>query len=376
MSSRKFIAFVGIFVFLVVGFVSGMNYVVDPYGLYNSDILRLDKPEQSSKMKLVKALKIESLKPKSITLGTSRTEFGYDPSHSYFIQPAYNLATSGASMYENRMYFEKAINQGNLEKVLIVADWIMFNTKEMKKTSDFETYFNSPYIYNYLLSIDSFKDSFLTIKNQKEGTQYLENGQRDHNFNWKNILKSGGHLKKMNNDEKNYYRAYSVNYTYKDTRKQSFPDFEEIIELCYENEIELDIIFGPSHIRQWEAFAYYHDYDIWLQWKKDVVLSIEKVASKYYKKPFRVMDFSVYHPLTAEEVPKDPKVQMKWHWEGSHYKHELGLIVLDRLTGKSQYKDFGVKVDSTNIDKHLENLKKDRHIFIDTKKYREEVFND
>jgi len=30
MSSKKFIAFVGVFAFLIVGFVGGVNYVIDP----------------------------------------------------------------------------------------------------------------------------------------------------------------------------------------------------------------------------------------------------------------------------------------------------------------------------------------------------------
>ena len=65
---------------------------------------------------------------------------------------------------------------------------------------------------------------------------------------------------------------------------------------------------------------------------------------------------------------------MKWHWEASQYKHELGLIVLNRLIGLSEYQDFGVVLNSTNIKKHLENQKKQRAIFIDSEKYKKEVF--
>jgi len=73
-------------------------------------------------------------------------------------------------------------------------------------------------------------------------------------------------------------------------------------------------------------------------------------------------------------VPTDPKIEMKWHWEASHYKHELGLIVLDRLIGLSEYQDFGVVLNSGNIKEHLENQKKQRAIFIDSEKYKKEVF--
>ena len=86
------------------------------------------------------------------------------------------------------------------------------------------------------------------------------------------------------------------------------------------------------------------------------------------------MDFSIYHELTAETVPTNTKEKMKYHWEASHYKKELGDIVLDRLLDISPYKDFGVELNIQNIDNHIQNLREDRVKFIDTEAYRKEVF--
>ena len=206
----------------------------------------------------------------------------------------------------------------------------------------------------------------------------MENGQRDWYFNQENIDKQGGHLKVMNKDEKDYYRNSNYKFNsniYQDTQKSSFEDFRKILELCYQNNIKLDIVFGPSHIRQWEAYDYYQDIETWYKWKKDVVLFVEKIADEQEKTPYRIMDFSVYHELTAETVPTNPKEKMKYHWEASHYKKELGDIVLDRLLDISPYKDFGVELNIQNIDNHIQNLREDRVKFIDTEAYRKEVFS-
>jgi hypothetical protein len=40
----------------------------------------------------------------------------------------------------------------------------------------------------------------------------------------------------------------------------------------------------------------------------------------------------------------------------------------------SPYKDFGVELNSENIDFHIQNLREDRVKFIDTEAYRKEVF--
>jgi len=373
MNSKKWIK-IWFIIIIMIPIIGGFNYMIDPYGLYGTKYFNFDKIKRSNKMRLIKAIKTKEIKPTSICLGTSRTEYGYDPTHKYFIKPSYNLAVSGASMYETKLNFQNALKQGNLKKVLLVADYIMFNEPDQKYINDFESYFEDKNIYTYLFSIDTLKDSLLTIKGGDNGSIYLDNGQQEHYHNWKNILKNGGHLAFMKKYEKNYYKDYSTNYTYKDTGKKSFPDFEYIVKKCYENNIELDIIFGPSHIRQWEALNYYLGFDKWLQWKKDVVLSVNKIANQYGKKQFRIMDFSVYHKLTAEKVPTDKNTKMKYHWEASHYKNELGKIVLDRLVGDSKFKDFGVELNLDNIDEHLRQQEINRHKFIDVEKYQIEVF--
>ncbi|MGJ0319781.1 hypothetical protein [Aliarcobacter cryaerophilus] len=376
MSSKKFLKVVFGLLFLGVLFVGGVNYIVDPYGIYKTNIFP-NKPEQDKNIRLEKVAKVEEFKPVSISLGTSRTEYGYDPNHQYFSKPAYNLAVSAASLYENRLYLEYSIKQGNLKEVLLVADWRMFNDPKMRKSDDFENSFNVENNYKQLFSMDLFKSSFKTIINQKSKSTYLENGQRDWYFNQENIDKQGGHIKVMNEDEKIYYKRSDFKYNsniYQDTKESSFDDFRKILELCYQNNIKLDIVFGPSHIRQWEAYDYYQDIETWYKWKKDVVLFVAKIANEQQKTPYRIMDFSVYHELTAETVPTNPKEKMKYHWEASHYKKELGDIVLDRLLDISPYKDFGVELNSDNIDNHIQKLREDRVKFIDTEAYRKEVF--
>lgn len=369
MKSIKWIKIFFSLILITTIFIGAINYIVDPYGIYNMNVFK-NKPKQSNKIKLVKAIKVKEIKPASIVLGTSRAEYGYDPTHEYFIKPSYNLATSGSSVYENKLYLKWALKQGNLKKVLLVADYIMFNNKTQRSVDDFETYFNDKNIYSLLFSLDVFKDSYKTVFNNKKLSEYLQNGQKDHNNSWSDILKNGGHLEKMKRDESKYYKNYLTNYEYQDTKKESFQDFEEILKLCYENNIELDIVFGPSHIRQWEALNYYLNINKWFEWKRDIIFFVDKIGKQYNKESFRIMDFSVYHFLTSEIVPINKNIQMKYYWEGSHYKNELGLIVLDRLTGNDKYKDFGVQLNIKNIDEYLEQQKIDRYKFINTEKYR------
>lgn len=379
MNNKKFLKIVFGLCFFISFAIVSINYIVNPYGVYRTIDFFPNKPEQDKNIRLVKATKISKIKPVSIVLGTSRTEFGYDPNHKYFIKPSYNLGLSAASLYEIKKYLEHTIAQGNLKKVLLVVDWISFNNEKMIKSEDFESYFEEDNIYKQLFSIDLFKSSLNTIRKQKTKNSYLENGQKDFYLNQEKINKGGGHLQVMKEKEKVYYTKERYKYNsniYQDTRKYSFDDFKNILELCYKNDIVLDIVMGPSHVRQWEAFDYYQNIETWYEWKKDIVLFVEKIAKDNNKGPFRIMDFSVYHEFTTEIIPTNSKEKMKYYWESSHYKNELGRVVLDRLADISDNKDFGIELNSQNINEHIQNLRNSRNKFIDTKAYREEVFND
>ncbi|WP_462189768.1 hypothetical protein [Campylobacter concisus] len=205
----------------------------------------------------------------------------------------------------------------------------------------------------------------------------FENGNAAvlHNGNTILFLKHNNYADEFKSVEKDYYKNNSKNYTYTNTGKNSFLDFEELLEIAYKNDVDTDIIFNPSHIRLWESLDYFIGLDTWYKWKKDIVLTVEKVAKKYNKKPFRVVDFAVYHEITNEKIPTDG-AKMKFYFESSHYTPKLGNIVLDRLMNKSSYKDFGVEITSKNIDAHIEKQKSLRSKFINTQEYRQEVFGD
>lgn len=360
---------------IVLSCVFLFNYIIDPYGLYKTNFF-LNKPIDATQARVVKLFKAKDIEPVSIVVGTSRADLGIDPDHIYFKKPSYNLSIAGASLYEIKYYIKEMILEGNVKDILLVLDWRMFNDL-LKKVPEFETYFDNFNPYRYIINTQTLKDSYATLKNRNIQSMYLKNGLLSSNGMSNHVKSSGGHLSLMKKEEKFYYSIFpNDNNMYISTKQDSFDDFIEILELSYSNNIKLDIIFGPSHIRQWEAFSYYHDIEKWYRWKKDIVLSVEKIAKEQNKIPFRVMDFSVYHEITSEEVPSSPEISMQYYWESSHYKKELGDIVLDRLLDISSYKDFGVELNSQNIDNHIQKLREDRVEFIDTKAYRKEVFGE
>jgi len=277
-------------------------------------------------------------------------------------------------MYESRKFFEYALKFGNLKKVLLGLSYVSFNRPMQKTVSDFESYFNMNY-FKYILTYDQLIDSIFTILKIMPTQSHFKNGVADPNFGLKKIIENGTYLHNFKALEKNFYRDISTDYRYKDTGRNSFEDFELIVKKCYENNISLDMIISPTHVRLWEVLDYKVGYDRFLKWKKDVVVAVDKISKKYNKKPFRIFDFAVYHKLTNEKIPEKPGIEMRYFRDTSHFTFVIGNIILDRLMGKTDYEDFGVELNTNNIDEHLKKLKNDRAKFIDTEVYIKEVFS-
>lgn len=360
----------------LISLIFAVNYFVDPYGIYNNNVFNFKKITQSEKMRFIKPLVVEQIKPKSIILGTSRAEHGFDPQHPYFLKPSYNFGLTSASMYEVTTNLKFAIKQGALKEVLLVLDYRMFNDKNQKQLDEFESYFDgSKGRYHYLYSLDTFKDSLQTIfKTYKPFFMYHPQGHIMHEYEIAKIKKTAGQLDNMNKYEKNYYKLLKPNYIYKDSKKSSFKDFDELLHLCHKNHIKLEIIFGSSHIRQWEALSYYLGDDTFSKWKKDVVYRVEKISRELHQKPYKIIDFSIYHELTSEKMPNRNQI-MKYYYDASHYNQKLGSIILDTLNNNAQYIGFGIEINSKNIDQHLKHQKSIKEDFINVKCYREEVFS-
>ena len=67
----------------------------------------------------------------------------------------------------------------------------------------------------------------------------------------------------------------------------------------------------------------------------------------------------------------DMETEMHWYRDSSHYKKELGDLMLDRIfnyhgSNRVVSDDFGVLLNSENIDSHLQKIRSDRQHYHDT----------
>jgi len=353
------------------------NWFMNPYGIYNSpeiDGLNKRKPLFAGQLRLAKAWTIYKRKPDAIILGSSRSECGLDPNHPGWknAEEVYNLAISGGNMYEALRYFQHAHALKPQKKVVLGLDFRMFNAfekggvggfKDSRLVAKADGSVNPQFsIFEKIImlaSMDVLRDSIKTFKKQEKDLQYLPNGQVSWKVNAKQNDRLGGHHKAFRFTEKKnmnqiwFQRPHEYEFIDPNTGESTFDDLGKLLDTAYRDNIDLRMLISPSHARLWEAL---HAVGLWSkfeQWKRKLVIINEQQAKKYGKQPFPLWDFSGYNRYTTENITEN----MKWYWEASHYKQELGNIVLDSVFGRKIADDFGVLVNTKNIDKHLAEIR-------------------
>jgi hypothetical protein len=355
--------------------VCSVNIVVDPYGIFRFTIitgLNKFKPIQSQNVRLFKAVDVTRVKPKMVFLGSSRTDYGMNPSHPALenYQPVYNLAILGANIYEVRRYFEHALaNNPDLKKAIINIDFFMFNdlkedTPDFKESRLEKTGLTISDAFNSIFSIDALIASARTVKANVENPQamgpYYLNGQRDAEDTIENIygnqpnreifrktLKSNGFIDRANKGEK----VYEISQSY-------LKELQIIVDLCKKKGVDCQIFISPSHATHRESIRVSGVWPLFEQWHREVV----KIAP--------IWSFSGYNSITTEPISDN----MKNYIDPSHYRSEVGDLVLNRILKYDEDKvpdDFGVLLTPENIESHLQQVRSDREAW--AKKHPDEV---
>lgn len=363
---KKFTIRTVAFLLILLSLIMILVWVVDPFDIFNSPKIshfNENKPKVGRHSRVHKACVLQESKPKIIFMGSSRTEYGIDPDNRNFgTERVYNCAISAGVPVEYEYYADLAMKNG-VEHIIIGTDLFAFYSKDLLHAGFDTEVFNGPIPLRYFLSMDAFQSALKTIGSSKS-TSFLKTGQADSRVLQEELDDVGSYRQSFLNNEKHYV---SGNYGggFSKTKAEHWEAFERILDKAHRRNVKVTLFISPSHARQWEALSLAQGEEIFEEFKRKLVSVNEKTALRNKKHPFELWDFTGYGILTAENVPVDSSGTMKWYWDSSHYKKELGDIVLDRMfegnfSGGEKYPDFGVKLTEKTVEDHLKRLRADR----------------
>ncbi|HEX8962768.1 MAG TPA: hypothetical protein VF801_07170 [Rhodocyclaceae bacterium] len=364
--------------------LAGFNWLLDPYGVFDAPALpgiNTVKHGYANHLRLAKAHAVARIRPRAVILGSSRAETAFDPGHPGFpVRPVYNLAMSGAGIYEMLRYLQHAESVRRLDLAVAVVDFFGFNAawpvqpgfeeSRLRATADGTPSGGSATdLLAALLSRDATADSWWELRHQRDGgtTYDPRTGLRDESFDAPAILAAGGYREAFRNNA-DYFVRYGYYpskpprpFAFADRQADSFASFRRLMDTAHANGTRLILVIPPVHAEQLELIHVLGLWPLLEQWKRNLAGLVADDAARHPEaRACELWDFSGYNDITLEPVPAagDAVTRMHWYREGSHFTRAAGDLVLDRILGTpgraySGPKGFGIRLDRDNVEQVL-----------------------
>lgn len=390
-SHRHFISITASIIIGTLGVAAAFNWLVDPFNLYDSPRftgISAKKPLAYFYEPQTKSYALERLRPSGLILGNSRANFGLDPMMAPWSGKGYNAAYGGGSFNGAIFYFQRALSGGRLKQVVLAIDIDMFRKGKRSLAplqfgvDDFFQeagkerilWSRQPRIswWAPLLSYGATEASIATLRCQSAREQFilLKSGMVDVDLaqardtaRQRVIAFENRYLKFLYHPDENGKASLGV-------AKWKVESFKQILRLAHKENIGLIVLINPSHARKYELYRAAGVVTTIQEWKRLLVRVNNEEAQRAMRGPFPIWDFEGYNRYTTERVPESDNMgeNMQWYIEGSHYRRELGDLVLARIFGRDSnseenISDFGTSINTSNIESHF------RYIELSRKEY-------
>jgi hypothetical protein len=391
LKERAYLSILAVVCIAVVVVAGITNFIVDPYAMHGVvELVNVNhvKQESGTHARLYRANVISRRAPGVLALGTSRSARGISMDHpGWKGLPAerYNASLLGANIYEIERYFEHAHRTHPLTQVVVGLDFFAFNVYKHNQ-SDFNealvldaqrssTLSRRLEMLKIDVSSDTLYSSWLTIRCNRRDCDppFLPDGRENPALLERRLREDGGQRKA--------FRASAVlgltRLNFPPPRADFAlvgPDGEtqlkhlaRMIEIARKDHIDLRLFISPTHAIQSEVLRVAGLWPEFEGWKRQLVTLLDDDAHRHpAQQPIPLWDFSGYNSISTEPVPPsgDTTSRMKWYWESSHYRKELGDLVLDRLleyesAGRAIPMDFGILLTRDNLVHHLNAIRLD-----------------
>lgn len=353
---------------LVVGGVASLNYVVDPYLIHQWDSPQVQtlRPSREKLSAWGKTYAVARMRPAVLYLGNSRTELGLPTKSGHFgVMSVFNAALSGASAGDVMAMARHAIKVRAPDTVVWGLDAPSFsllagNTDfDRALVSDGVTYFVRRGLLDVKrgLTVDMTRDSIRVLRGTF-GAECLSslalNGQRDDACVANRIEGLGGTSAVITPRLQEYARGDGPT-------AQALDAFVDTLGQLCESGTRVRLYVNPTHALMLDALHWAGKWDAFERWQRGlaIVAALRRAAGCDVK----LYDFSGFNSVTTEPIPQVSRQgAMTYYWETSHYRVNVGHMMLDRMFGAGHGvpADFGVELAPSMMDGHLAGLRAQR----------------
>ena len=360
-AARHYVAVFCACVSVALALVSAINYRVDPYLLHQWDtpLLQRLRPTHEKLSVWGKTYAVARYRPAIVYIGNSRTEMGLPTSvQSVFAgKTVFNSAVSGASIGDAIRLAEHAARVSHIDTLVWGIDAPSFSMElgsaglEPGLTDAGPAFFARRALLNLKrgLTVDMTHDTWRILNGSYGGvclSSLALNGQRDKSCISDRIHGWGGTARAMLPRLQEFGDG-------KGPTALALQAFDASIARLCRGGTRLRLYINPTHALTLDALYWQGKWSAMQRWQRDLARLAERQRGQGCD--VRLYDFSGFNSITSEPIPQASGArEMRYYWEASHYRDNVGRYILARLFGAAPQPpaDFGVELDSASIAAH------------------------
>ncbi|MET0322603.1 MAG: hypothetical protein ABW069_17915 [Duganella sp.] len=356
---RRYVALLCATSLTALAAVAMLNYQVDPYLIHQWDTAKVRqlRPGREKLGAWGKTYALARLRPAVVYAGNSRTELGLPTATAQFgARTVFNAGLSGASLGDAMAMVAHAVTVGPPAVVVWGIDAPSFSL-EVGNT-DFDRALVATdrwYLWRRTL-IDLQRavtpDMTLDTLRLLRGTfgaichsSLALYGQRDDVCVRDRIDGWGGTRGAVLPRIREFIRGAGPT-------RQALAAFDQSLGRLCGARVQVRAYINPTHAMTVDALYRAGKGAALEQWQRDLAALFERYRDRGCDA--RVVDFSGFNSITTEPVPQaSGRAAMTYYWETSHYRTNVGHLILARLAGNlSVPSDFGVELAPQTVALH------------------------
>ena len=330
--------------------IGAFNYAIDPFDLWDAPRLQsLNSIKSIGNVRFAKPLQAEVRRPETVILGSSRALYGLDPRD--FPDPArtYNFGVHGLVAKQMRGYGEHILTDTPVKKLIIELGFFEFNASQIGAPTYDNAILGKAALLRalpiVLFSQEALGRSGRTITDSRKGAKLFN---RSDGFAYFRLDPRKDPASAFLDVIGELGRAGGIYGTPRNLA-EPLAAYRALLLDAKARGVEVVTFIAPEHASLLTVLDRNGMWPLYLSWER-------RLAEIAAETGVPLWDFSGYNAYTVTPLADGYRT----HFDASHFRPELGRLMLARMGGAAEPADFGVLLTPDVIERHLADLEAGR----------------
>lgn len=350
MRARRFLRhFLGA-VAAVMALIGAVNLAVDPFDLWGMPRFRgINDVNSVGEFRFVKPLQVERRRPETVILGSSRALHGIDPRDFPEPDRTYDFGIDALTAVEMHGYGRHLLEDTPMRKLVIELSFFEFNDGRRLRPAYSQAILGRsavPRALPILLfsqealarSRRTMADSFLHRRRfiHSDGfDDFPFDPSKDPTVEFLKVVDYFAHAD-------SFYRAYA-------SFERPMAEYRALLVAAKAKGVEVVSFIAPEHAALLVTMERRGLWPLYLAWERRLVEVCAEIGVPLW-------DFSGFNAYTATPMAEGYRT----HFDGSHFRPEIGRLMLARMSGAAEPAGFGLRLTPEVLERHLADLEAGR----------------